>query len=249
MSRVAETAAKLRGISLFGALLWLQVPLLALLLWYGGNQAAEWLNQPLDDVTLTGKLNQSDAANLRRQIWNRIDSRYLDIDLAGIKAELEQNAWVHRVDIRRQWPAGLLVDISEEIPVARWGRNGLLNSEGQIFMPDRQQGFGDLPVLKGPENRTLVMMEQFRSLSQQMRPMKLQLRSLELEPRGAWSLTLDNGIRLLLGRGNLIEKVQRFGRVYGSQLAGYADKIRQIDVRYTNGLTVTWHQPPTGRTG
>ncbi|MEH6626962.1 MAG: cell division protein FtsQ/DivIB [Motiliproteus sp.] len=239
-----DIASKVRGINLYTLLLLMQLPLLAGLFHFGGNWLLQWLDQPLHNVNLSGHLQHSDAKDLRLQVWGRAEGAYLEIDLADVKQQLEINPWVHRVDVRRQWPAGLAVKVDEERPVARWGCKGLLNSDGEVFEPGDIKGYEHLPCLKGPSNRTRVMMEQFRSLSQQMRPLKLQLSTLELEPRGAWSLTLNNGIRLILGRGNVIEKVERFGRVYDSQLAAYASKIKQIDVRYTNGLTVTWHEPP-----
>ena len=235
---------RLGGVSLYVLLLAAQLPILAVMLYFGGSWAYQWLDQPLDNVELQGELKHSNAKELRLQVWDQAQGSYLDIDLAEIKSLLEQDPWVYRVNVRRQWPAGLKIEVAEEHPVARWGCQGLLNSDGHILEPGGSEAYKHLPCLTGPENRTLVMMEQFRSLNQQMRPLKLQMTALELEPRGAWSLTLNNGIELILGRGNLIEKMERFGRVYDSQLATYASKIKQIDVRYTNGLTVTWHEPP-----
>ncbi|MCW8885095.1 MAG: cell division protein FtsQ/DivIB [Motiliproteus sp.] len=232
------------GLSLYVLLLVAQLPILALMLYFGGNWAQQWFDHPLENVEVQGSLKHTSAKSLRLQVWDRTEGSYLDIDLAEVKALLEADPWVYRVDVRRQWPAGLKIEIDEERPVARWGCKGLLNSDGNILQPTDSSEYAHLPCLKGPENRTLVMMEQFRSLNQQMRPLKLQMTALHLEPRGAWSLTLNNGIQLILGRGNLIEKMERFGRVYDSQLAVYASKIKQIDARYTNGLTVTWHEPP-----
>ncbi|OMH36555.1 cell division protein FtsQ/DivIB [Motiliproteus sp. MSK22-1] len=245
-----------RGISLYELLLWLQLPLFAGLFYYGGTWAVKWLDQPLENISMVGTFGHTDKSGLRQLVWNQVEKRYLEIDLADVKQALEAHPWIHQVDVRRQWPTGLKVKVTEEIPVARWGDQGLLNSEGRVFVPQQIDGAGEnlrvlkerqfqeLPKLLGPESRTLTVMEQFRSLNQQMKPLQLQLSSLELEPRGAWSLTLNNGIRMLLGRGDVVNKMHRFSRVYDSQLANHADKIKQIDVRYTNGLTVTWRQPP-----
>ena len=244
MSKQQSTESRFGGISLYALLLAAQLPLLVAVLYFTNGWVKQWFQQPLDNIELTGELKHIDAKILRLQVWDQAEGSYLDIDLAGVKGLLEAEPWVYRVDVRRQWPAGLKIDVNEERPVARWGCQGLLNSDGEIFQPSDSSGYDHLPCLKGPDNRTLVMMEQFRALNQQMRPLRLQMSSLQLEPRGAWSLTLDNGIELILGRGNLVEKMERFGRVYGSQLATYAGKIKQIDVRYTNGLTVTWREPP-----
>ncbi len=240
----AGMTARVKGIQLYRWLLLLQLPLLVAVFYFSGTWFVQWLDQPLQNVNLSGNLLHTDAKKLRLQAWDQAEGSYLDIDLKRIKQQLEANPWVHQIDIKRQWPAGITIKVSEQRPVARWGCKGLLNNDGEVFEPGYIEGYQQLPCLKGPDNRTLVMMEQYRSLSQQMRPLKLQLSKLELEPRGAWSLTLNNGIRLVLGRGDVVDKIERFSRVYDSQLAEHASKIKQVDVRYTNGLTVTWHQPP-----
>lgn len=230
-------------INVYAVLLWLQLPLLGLVFYCAGSWAKSWLDQPLGSVQLSGALVESDAKRLRLQVWDSAEQRYLDIDLAAVKQRLEADPWVREVDVRRLWPAGLAVQVVEEKAVARWGARALLNSDGEVFMPATLDRYQHLPVMHGPEGQVLTMMAQFRALNQLIRPLNLQLASLQLEPRGAWSLTLTNGIQLVLGRGRMVEKVRRFSRVYGTQLAEHASKIKQVDVRYTNGLTVTWQQP------
>ena len=60
--------------------------------------------------------------------------------------------WLKRVGVRRVWPDRLVIQFEEYQPVARWGDNGLMSKEGNIFYPDPlQDAFSDLPQLKGPK--------------------------------------------------------------------------------------------------
>ena len=62
----------------------------------------------------------------------------------------------------------------------------------------------------------------------------------ELTVRGAWTLTLANGIEVALGRDQVEERFERFLTVYEGRLAVRADEVRRVDARYTNGVAVQW---------
>lgn len=87
-------------------------------------------------------------------------------------------------------------------------------------------------------------MSQFHDLNQMFRPAGLKVNSLELEARGAWSLELDNQIRVVVGREAVNERLQRFLMLYQRRLKDQAEKIEQIDIRYPHGVAVKWRQMP-----
>ncbi len=228
---------------------WLQLPLWLLVLIVLWHAAEQWLQRPLLQIQVSGEMQQLDARQLEQQLWRQVDASYALTDLAPLKQQLEQQAWISQVDLQRSWPDLLQVRVYEERPVARWGDQGLINEQGRIFSPAElfsQQlptAFAALPQLSGPEPRSLALMAQYRDFNQILRPLGISLSGLQLEDRGAWTLTLDNGIRLLIGRGHSIEKLRRFSQIYAELLLRYADRIVQIDARYTNGLAVTWNEP------
>lgn len=241
-SRASMMAAKPQqgSVTLYSFLLWLQLPLLALLVYGAYHWGERWWQQPLQNVEIQGALKETNSRQLRLDVWQVADGRYVDVDMQAVKNRVEQHPWVHRVEVYRQWPHGLVVRVEEQQPVARWGHNALLNSSGQVFNPGSWQGYEQLPLMSGPEERALSMMEQFRSLSQLLRPLQLKLDALQLEPRGAWTLALSNDIQLLLGRGETLAKVRRFSRIYSAELREHSARIKTVDARYTNGLAVTW---------
>jgi cell division protein FtsQ len=239
--------------------LWLQLPLWLLvvaLLWQPSQQ---WLAQPLSQIEIDGDLQQLNAVELEQQLWQHLSAsqqrnqNFASQDLLEFKQLLEQQPWVNEVAIRRSWPNRLQLQIREQHPVARWGEQGLINEQGVIFTlaepfaKQHQAEFLALPQLSGPQQRSLSLMAQYRDFNQLLRPLNLSLTGLAMEERGAWTLQLNNGIRLIVGRGQSIEKLQRFGQVYRSVLKRYADRIEQVDVRYTNGLAVTWREQPVKR--
>ncbi len=251
MSDAEEEVGLTSRFDLFRIWCWLQGPLLIAFVFVLISGFQHWLDEPLADVEIVGALHQTSAADVVRQVRVLAVENYADLDLGVIKTALESHPWVHNVAVKRIWPVSLQVTVREERPIARWGQGGLLNEAGNVFWPHQIEGSESLPLLVGPETRALEMMTQYLTISQLLRPYGLKLSKLELEPRGAWTLQLDNGIRVLIGRGRIVEKVERFTGVYSNKLTPYIERIKQIDVRYTNGLTVTWNESPgeSGGTG
>ncbi|EXF46277.1 cell division protein FtsQ [Pseudomonas sp. BAY1663] len=88
-------------------------------------------------------------------------------------------------------------------------------------------------------------MQQYQMLSQMLRPLGFSIARLELRERGSWFLTTNQGIELLLGRDQVVEKMRRFTAIYQQALEQESEKIARIDLRYANGLAVAWQPIPT----
>ena len=59
------------------------------------------------------------------------------------------------------------------------------------------------------------------------------------DPRGSWSLALDNGIEVVIGRTDARSRLQRFVRVLPQLLGRQPQSApERADLRYTNGFTL-----------
>ena len=65
---------------------------------------------------------------------------------------------------------------------------------------------------------------------------------LSLDDRGAWSLQLDNGTQVYLGRDSMEERLQRLLSSWDALMEEQEVPPRDIDLRYTNGFAVAWAQ-------
>ncbi|GGK76894.1 cell division protein FtsQ/DivIB [Amphritea balenae] len=206
-----------------------------------------WLDKPVSSVVINGETRHLDRQSLANSSVVLMNGGLLSADLKMVKQGIQADPWVYQVGVARQWPASLYLDIREEVPVARWGKDGLLNHEGDIFWPDQAKEYQQLPLLKGPSSETALMMSEYYDLNQMLRNVDLQLIELELEARGAWTLLLDNGIRVIVGREQVVARLERFLKVYQQRLQQDADagRIEQIDIRYNNGIAVKWRKTET----
>lgn len=206
----------------------------------GLRQYVAWLDQPVQRVQVDGNTRHIDKQLVARQLAAGLNQPILELDLSALHERLIADPWVSDVQISRQWPPALRVELVEEVPVARWGDHGLLNPEGDIFWPELKPEYQGLPRLSGPSHETLRIMQQFHELNSLFQPHGLRLKGLELESRGAWNLELDNGLQVIAGREDLMQRLKRFIRVYESQLAARISEVERVDIRYTNGVAVRW---------
>ena len=214
---------------------------------YGYGVMYSWLDQPVEQVVFEGQTRHLDRQQLAVSSVALMDGGLLSADLAAVKQGIQANPWVYQVGVTRRWPAALYLQVTEEVPVARWGSDGLLNHEGDIFWPEQLSKYSSLPLLTGPSSNTAMMMSEYYDLNQMLRNAGLQLLELKLEARGAWTLILDNDIRIVVGRDQVVARLERFLKIYQQRLQAEAEagRIEQIDIRYNNGIAVKWRPQVT----
>jgi cell division protein FtsQ len=195
---------------------------------------------PIRQVVFVNETVHMDPSALRETVASNLSGGFLDVDLGRIERALEALPWVARAAARRRWPDALLISVSEQQPLARWGQDGLLNAHGEVFHPRNVDDFRHLPVLFGPKGRSLEVARRFQHIERLLEPTGLSLRALVEDERRAWRMMLGNGIPVELGRGESAAVLRRFVRIYPRILAPRAARIAGVDLRYTNGLAVSW---------
>ncbi len=165
---------------------------------------------------------------------------YFGSDLQQLEQRLQEIPWVQTIKLRRVWPDRLRIEIKEHRAIAIWNRTKLINEYGELFYPVDISGFETLPELSGPDQQLQKLLVTFQELQQLLTSIELQLKVLNLNHRYSWSLALSNGIKLQVGRKNLIERVERFITLYPLLQRESKLAIEEIDLRYDTGLAVTW---------
>lgn len=192
----------------------------------------------IEYVVIEGSLNQVTEDDIRSAVFDFINQSMVAIDLDQIKQALESNPWVQSVTLRRKWPDTLIIGVSEEVAIARWGDAGLLNQNGDIFMPSSVEGQSNLAALSGPPGTEKRVMEQYQVFNQLLYPENLRIARLQLNRRNAWSMTLTNGADVKVGSIRPTEKVRRFASIYQDVFAGQSSAIGAFDLRYEDGIAI-----------
>jgi cell division protein FtsQ len=222
-------------------------PLLLVVLGVGAYELAQRLlpyaDRPISKISVEGDLSYISQQAVQQRIAPFVTASFFSVDLQGMRSELEQMPWIATANVRRVWPDQVLVHLEEQLPIARWGDEALLNNQGQAFAPRELAHYEHLPQLYGPKRAQQQVMQQYQVLSQMLRPLGFSVARLELRERGSWFLSTGQGIELLLGRDHLVEKMRRFIAIYDKVLKAQQTNIARIDLRYANGLAVAWREP------
>ncbi len=195
---------------------------------------------PVKQVHFEGRWAHLDRAELIKKVSTHVRRAFFTIDLLAIEQSLQALPWVETAAVRRQWPDSLVIRITEQQPIARWGKDGLLNSRAEVFYPNGDTKFSHLPVLFGPPGRESELMVRLNHITVLLKPNGVKLRALIEDERGSRHLLIDRGIPIALGRGDHRSALKRFMRVYRRTLAPRQEAIARIDLRYTNGFAVAW---------
>ncbi|MBI3228657.1 MAG: cell division protein FtsQ, partial [Burkholderiales bacterium] len=126
-----------------------------------------------------------------------------------------------------------------------WGDKGqLLSTKGEIFTANLAEAEenGDLPEFSGPSGSEKEVLARFAQFQSWFSTAQLKPESVQLSSRYAWSVKLDNGMNVELGReqdkDTLKVRVQRFISVYPQLITRLKDQIDSVDLRYPNGLAL-----------
>jgi cell division protein FtsQ len=191
-------------------------------------------------LSFEGEFRQVDQQALKAAVIESVRGNFYLLNLDEIRERARTVPWVHDVTVRRRWPDGVHIRFSEQQLVARWGKNGWVNAQGEYVNLQGREGPAGLPLLVGPEGLQGRVLEHYRRLNEILAPAQLQVAALTLTDRHSWNIVLHNGLVLTLGRETPEQKVERFARIYPRTLSAQAARAKRVDLRYTNGFSVEW---------
>ncbi|MCP5321537.1 MAG: FtsQ-type POTRA domain-containing protein [Pseudomonadales bacterium] len=222
--------------------------LLVVALRLGYAALTEVANVPISKVTVNGDFRFLDREVVERIMLPHLGTGYFMVDLARIRDDLLALPMVYQVTVRRAWPDRLMVFITEQVPVLRFGDDAYLNPYAEVFHPQVGLPGVELPRVDGPAGSETMLLRQFDVFTGLLEPAGLRIARLMLDGKHAWRMRLDNGSEVLLGRRDIERRAARMARLFTHDWAMERDRVERLDMRYTNGVAVAWKgEPAAGR--
>jgi cell division protein FtsQ len=243
-ARKAETGAGTRR-------LWVRVStvivggglLASLVLWAEPMDYVKRLaNRPITSISIEGRFHYLSQQKVQALVAERVSANFLQLDMTALKNSMEQNPWIDTVSIARQWPDRLLVRVEEQQPIARWGNDAFMNMRGDIVEVVDNSVLDHLPLLHGGDRYAREVMHKYVQIARLISTAELTLNEVHLDETRSWTLQLENGTIIRIGREQVFEKLQRLLDVYPTELAAKMNRIDTIDLRYDNGFAVAWNK-------
>ncbi|MFW8565186.1 cell division protein FtsQ/DivIB [Orrella sp. 11846] len=215
------------------------------------------------EPTTDNALAQVSPEVVRSVMSGRLEGNFFTLDLEEARSVFESASWVRQAGVRRIWPDTLRVSIEEQVPLALWNENELINTWGEVFTANRAviEDEDDLPKFFGPDGTESLVIQRYAELDQWLEKIGLKVRTLSLSGRYALQAGLSNGMTLEMGRdpgaeapdpqvgvpGSIPfgERIQRFVAAWPQaeeQLKGRT--ITHVDLRYPNGFALSLAELP-----
>lgn len=228
--------------TLFGAL---TLALLAAGVWWISQRPMFTLKVIRIEGFADAQLQHVNPLTIKSAALPRIRGNFFTANLDTVRQAFEAVPWVRKAAVRREWPNRLIVELEEHRPLGTWGDEGrLVSVAGDVFTANLAEAEenGDLPEFNGPAGTEKEVVERFAELHDWFAPVSLAPEGLTLSSRYAWSVKLNNGMTVELGREQnshtLKERVARLVSVYPQLVARLQDRIESVDMRYPNGLAL-----------
>ena len=199
-------------------------------------------------ITVVGDTRHNNSVTLRANVAPRIAGTFFTADLARVRAAFETAPWVRRAVVHRDFPNRLRVSLQEHEPVALWGGDGetrMVNSFGEVFEANVGEVEQDnLPTLSGPDGQSADVLAMYRNLQPLFEAQDMSIDQLDLSGRGSWSIRLEAGAAIELGRGDAAEvsaRVTRFLKTLTQVVSRYGrqpNSIESADLRHENGYAI-----------
>ena len=205
------------------------------------------LDRPIESLEISGPFQRVSALRIEEAISDDLTSGFLGVDLDRVRARVEALAWIDGATVARRWPGSLKIVVSEQTPAAVWGDNGLLNVRGELFVTDLKHVPAELPRLSGPEHRAAEVAKRYLDARKRLIPLGHDLKRVDVDDRGAWQVTLDNGIEIRLGRRDVDSRTSLFLDIVANIITGHEADIQFVDMRYSNGFSIGWKDGAPGQ--
>ncbi|MCB2039737.1 MAG: cell division protein FtsQ/DivIB [Rhodoferax sp.] len=202
----------------------------------------------ITSIRVSGQVVHNNVPTLRANVTPRLAGNFFTLDLASTRQTFENLPWVRRAVVRRVFPNRIAVELQEHQAVAYWGAeeaSRLLNNFGEVFEANVGEVEQEsLPRLDGPAGQEPQVLAMYQALQPLFAALELGIEELVLSGRGGWTVRLDTGAAIELGRGSdaeVIARTNRFVRTLPQVTSRYdrrPDAVETADLRHADGYAL-----------
>jgi len=198
---------------------------------------------PIEKVEIEGEFENISRGSFRKKVIAEINGGYFSQDLDAMRIALMDLPWVDDVSVRRQWPSGLHIKVTENQAIAYWNDDAMISDRGDVFKPEVINQQLALPKLNGPNGLHNKMWRFLLTINKDFSAMGFKVVDLNLDDRRAWSFHFSSQnvideIEVKLGRDHTQDRLVRFVRVFSNVDKFNLKETAVIDLRYPNGFAM-----------
>jgi len=202
------------------------------------KQGANWL--PIKYVRIEGTFQYIEKAKIKQVLKGQVNNGLYNASIKNIQHSVANLPWVSSVKVKRVWPDAIEIKVTEQTPIAKWYSTDLVNKNGGLFRPDNFKKFEHLPMIAGNTGNEKKLLEIMTDLTIDLKEHNMKLTEFRVSNRRAWTIKIQNGMELILGRNEPFKNLQRFLKTRHLLGEEQLVKIKVVDLRYPNGYALAW---------
>ena len=195
---------------------------------------------PVRYVRVSGVFQHLGKEEIQQVVEPLVNTDFVSADLQLIHDAALSLPWVVQARVKRIWPDVINIKITEQQAVFRWGSDGLLNLQGELFNPQDIGEFSSLALIKGPQEHELRLFNVMQELMAELAEQSLQIKEFNVNERRSWKIVLETGMQLQLGRREPAKNFRRFVKTLDVLGQERLEVIENVDMRYPDGYSITW---------
>ncbi|QYR52677.1 cell division protein FtsQ/DivIB [Lysobacter soyae] len=197
---------------------------------------------PLRTLRVEGQVTREHALELQRALAPHAKKGFFAIRVPETQQDVARLPWIDKVEVRKRWPDVIEVQITENNPFAFWGKDQLVSTRGTLY--PRSKGIAlpkGMPQLDGDPRYVGAALALYAKSQDLFAATGNRVRALNADARGSWSLTLQNGVQVVVGRHDAESRIARFAGILPKLAAEQPNRVlERADLRYTNGFALRW---------
>ena len=196
-----------------------------------------WGGLGIENVQITGQSETSEVDVLGALAIDQSPS-LVTFDVDAARARVEALPWVKHATIRKFYPDGLRIAVTEKTPFAVWQHDGivsLVDRDGDRIVDDVDDRYSALPFVVGPGAAPRAA--EFADLVAGVPELKSRVKAGVLVSSRRWNVVLDNGVELLLPEEDPSGALNAAAALDG-QSGLLSRDIAAVDLRLPNRLVV-----------
>jgi cell division protein FtsQ len=195
---------------------------------------------PINTVKVSGTFHHLDEKKLQKTLVKHLTANYFNVNLLEVREAAEALPWIEKAWVKKEWPGTVVIKVEERVAIANWGKNQLISQNQEIFSSDEVTHLEQLPTLFGIDEYAPLMVNRYNEVKSELEPLGLQVKTMKLEDRFSWRVTLNDGLRLVIDEVDFMKKLARFVELYRKMPSIDRSYMEQADLRYENGLAIKW---------
>lgn len=215
---------------------YLFAPLLILAILVAGYMYAQKLL--IRSVKVQGDFSIWAEDDVIQQVDWTVGEKFFSINLDQVYLSLVSMPLINDVKINKKWPGDIEIKVIENIPMALWNSEKIIDNQGAL---------SDIPDHYNVSNLTLINSEYedldkaiklFTRVQRQIKNSSIQINEITISNLGSMSMVLNNQWQVNLGNRDLEQRIYRLKELL-ERLP--KENIAHIDLRYGKGAAIRWN--------